>query len=548
MTLTISILRCPDSVPPQTRKVTGGELAIGRGTEADWVLPDPDRVLSKRHCVIAFRQGGWQVADISSNGTFVNREREPIGPGRLHPLQDGDRLRLGSYEMELRLEEDAPSGYAPPGQAQSGFGQSGSGQSGFGQSGVGQSGSGQSGFGQLGFGQAPPGGRDAPHASGFAADPFGDDPFGNPTPQRGGGAFRSDPLLQKETGHQSTSMFGSGVALPADFDPMAADADNIGFSGPTQSDHTPAIADVFQPPGVSRLPDDWAIEFAPPPASAVNVTPLAQREPAQREPAQREPAQRAANPFLEQDFLAEPPAPVVASPAPMAAPILAPVPAPPPTPSPAPSPSWAPTPVSAPPVALSQPDLMAAFLAGAGLEGVRPDDPVATMRGLGAAFRATVSGIRQTLIARATVKSEFRIEQTMIRARGNNPLKFSAGDDDALVALMGAGRRSDMPAAEAVADALRDIRMHELATMAAMQSAVRALLKQLDPKPLREEGEKAGGMIPAQRRARAFDLYEKLHHDIGLALADDFDSVFGKAFARAYELALREASDKETRS
>jgi type VI secretion system protein ImpI len=516
MTLTISILRCPDSVPPQTRKVTGGELSIGRGTENDWVLPDPDRVLSKRHCVIAYRQGGWQVADVSSNGTFVNREREAIGPGRLHPLVDGDRLRLGSYEMELRLEEDDHAAFAPP---------------------ASRTASPPSSF-------APP-----PYqSSSFAADPFGDDPFASPTPQRGSGPFQSDPLLNNAP-NENMSMFGSGVALPSDFDPMAADPDHAAFSGPTQSDHTPAIADIFQPPGVSRLPDDWDLEFAAPLPQAPPV-PAPPPRPIPPVPPVSNP-----NPFLEQDFLAPPPAVPQHQPAPPAVsmpaqPILAPQPVEAPLPPVmAAPPVAAPVAAPTPPVAPTAPavDLFAAFLRGAELEDVTPADQVTAMVNLGAAFRAVVSGIRQTLIARATVKSEFRIEQTMIRARGNNPLKFSAGDDDALVALLGAGRRSDMPAAEAVADALRDIRMHELATMAAMQSAVRALLKRLDPQPLREEGEKGGGMIPAQRRARAFDLYEKLYSEISLALADDFDSVFGKAFARAYEQALREASDKEHR-
>ena len=67
----------------------------------------------------------------------------------------------------------------------------------------------------------------------------------------------------------------------------------------------------------------------------------------------------------------------------------------------------------------------------------------------------------------------------MIQARGNNPLKFSADDDDALAALLGVGRHADMAAHEAVTDALRDIRLHELASMAAMQSAVRAVLNGL---------------------------------------------------------------------
>ena len=63
------------------------------------------------------------------------------------------------------------------------------------------------------------------------------------------------------------------------------------------------------------------------------------------------------------------------------------------------------------------------------------------MEALGAAFRAVVSGLRQAMMARSAIKGEFHIEQTMIRSRGNDPLKFSADDDDALAALLGVGRR-----------------------------------------------------------------------------------------------------------
>lgn len=79
MGLTLSVLRCPDAVPPETRQVPGGEFSIGRGTDNSWTLPDPDRTLSRRHCVLAFRSGGWQLADVSANGTFLNREAEPLG-------------------------------------------------------------------------------------------------------------------------------------------------------------------------------------------------------------------------------------------------------------------------------------------------------------------------------------------------------------------------------------------------------------------------------------------------------------------------------------
>ena len=244
-----------------------------------------------------------------------------------------------------------------------------------------------------------------------------------------------------------------------------------------------------------------------------------------------------ASPFDEPDLSASPqPAqPRAIPPRPVAAPV-----APPPRPTP---PTAAPAPAPAP----GDDALLAAFFEGVNLSDARPANPVATMRRLGEAFRAVVAGLRAVLIARASIKSEFRIEQTLIRSRGNNPLKFSADDDDAVSALLGVGRRTDMTPAAAVTDALRDIRLHELASMAAMQSAVRSVLDGISPDNLRAEADRAGGMtvLPVQRKARAWDFFEARHARTVQALSDDFDSVFGKAFARAYEEALEDLTAKE---
>src|SRR5271165_7312990 len=109
MQLSMTVLRCPDQVAPETRTVPGGEFHVGRGPDVDWVLPDPDRLLSKRHFAVAFRGGGWQIADTSTNGTWLNTEPGPIGRGAARALRDGDRLRLGAYEIEVRLMEDQPA-------------------------------------------------------------------------------------------------------------------------------------------------------------------------------------------------------------------------------------------------------------------------------------------------------------------------------------------------------------------------------------------------------------------------------------------------------
>ncbi|WP_163364154.1 type VI secretion system-associated FHA domain protein, partial [Klebsiella aerogenes] len=70
-------------------------IDIGRDKHLDWVLPDPSRYISGKHCEIRFRDGGYWLHDVSSNGTFVNGSASrPVEPRR---LRNGDRLEIGRY-------------------------------------------------------------------------------------------------------------------------------------------------------------------------------------------------------------------------------------------------------------------------------------------------------------------------------------------------------------------------------------------------------------------------------------------------------------------
>jgi type VI secretion system FHA domain protein len=644
MQLSLTVLRCPDQVTPEARSVSGGEYHVGRGPDVDWVLPDPERLLSKKHFAVAFRGGAWQVADTSTNGTYMNAEQDPIGKGTLRTLRDGDRLRLGAYEIEVRLEEDA----VQPG----GFG-AGSGMSG-----------GSMGGGSLGGGSP-------------FGDPFADDLLAPPPPPR-------RPFDEPE--FNNSAYVPTSAQLPHDFDPLGPMGHEPsfpasgGFGGHIQSDHSSPLDDAIKPPpvigyaapGGGGIPDDWADDLlvgigspaapapqapmaapmatpvapiAPPPVAPLPAAPVAQtpvtpppsaqpgmiplpddddlfgdiapppqspattsQTPAAHTPAAAPPdddflsphpaatpaAHEPESPFGETLHSAVPAAAPIAAAAAVAAAAVAVAPvvrqrpprpaAPPADTDPFDEPGVEPVrviaappvdpasdlspfderpvappvrPATPPPVATAAPapaphpatgggDALAAFMAGARLPNAMPADPMAMMTELGRAFRAVVSGLREVLIARATIKSEFRIEQTMIRARGNNPLKFSADDDDALTALLGVGRRTDMAPSAAVEDSLRDIRMHEVAVMAAMQVAVRGMLDELSPDKIRASADQGGmALLPAQRKARAWDAYEARHTATVQALADDFDSIFGKNFARAYERALAEISSRE---
>ena len=494
-------------------------------------MADPDHTISRRHFTLAYRSGAWQITDESSNGTFVNREESPIGKGTARGLRDNDRLRVGPYEIEVLLQDDS---------------------------------------------LRAAGGRS--DGSGKASDPFAfDDPFGDPL------APAPDPA----PGYRGMPDPSADYRYPREQAPIYRPAPQTPFHARTQDDHSSVMNDAMLPPARigqmplgsgglipadDLLPDDWEkdlLEGIGTPAQAPNLDPFAPAAAPPLVPPLASPlapplapppaAQSLpADPLLDMPFAASPaasrpavnpfeppPASVpIASTPPVAAPFQAPLHGQVPVPPQAPSDAFA-SPVAQP----ADPGLMDAFLEGIGIPEARPSDAAATMRRLGEAFRAMVSGLRAVLMARASIKSEFRIEQTMFQARGNNPLTFSADDDDAITALLGVGRRIGMAPATAVSDALRDIRLHELASIAAMQSAVRAVLAGLDPDKIRADVEQAGGLtlLPAQKKARAWDAYDALHQRTVQALSDDFDSVFGKAFARAYEEALQDLNARERR-
>lgn len=504
MTLTLSILRCPDTAVPEMRQVGGGDYRIGRGPENDWVLPDPNRLLSKNHCAVEFRGGFWQVRDLSTNGTFLNGASDPIGRDQVRPLSDGDRLRIGPFEIEARIAADVGQGAYVPQPAQPyAMPASGSYGSAYGQ--------------QASSGWVPP------------ADPFRD-PM---APPPAAGDIFSAPLpgLGPAT-PTATSQGMAGPILPADFDPLAEPL--------PMPDHAPLTSDAFlmPKPGVGPAPfqDDWNLGAAPtavPDPFAGLPDPFADAPPPGPAPAARRPA---APPPPEPAPFADLPDPFAEAPPPG-------TPAVPPAARPAGIPVAGPVAAAAPPppARRGEPEIapsgdasaaLEAFLAGAGIRLPPGTDPTAALHAAGSAFRAAIAGMRALLIARSDVKREFRIEQTMLRAVGNNPVKFAATDEAAMAALL------TLPnGPSAVAETAEDLTAHQIATIAATQAAARALLDRLDPKPL-EAADTAGGMFGA-REKRLWDAYGKLHASVLAQFDDDFDSAFGKAFARAYEKAAR---------
>jgi type VI secretion system FHA domain protein len=83
--------------------VHGG--TIGRATDNEWILPDPERYLSGKHARVDFRAGIYVLVDTSSNGTYVNGAQVPLGKYHDYSLRDGDYIRLGEYELLVSIDK-----------------------------------------------------------------------------------------------------------------------------------------------------------------------------------------------------------------------------------------------------------------------------------------------------------------------------------------------------------------------------------------------------------------------------------------------------------
>src|SRR4029077_7440890 len=84
--------------------IEGG--TIGRSADNDWVLPDPLRYLSAHHARVQFREGHFYLQDVSTNGTYVNDDMEPLAKrgSSGYRLANGDVLRMGQYHIVAAVE------------------------------------------------------------------------------------------------------------------------------------------------------------------------------------------------------------------------------------------------------------------------------------------------------------------------------------------------------------------------------------------------------------------------------------------------------------
>ncbi|MGF1446259.1 MAG: type VI secretion system-associated FHA domain protein TagH [Pikeienuella sp.] len=509
-------------------QMSDGVITIGRGEDNDLTLPDPERHISKRHCVIEQRGNDFFLLDVSTNGTFLNHAPDRVGEQPM-PLNDGDVICLGFYELRVSIGSAAdpfaapedPLDALPPPAEQTSI-----------TSAIGQGHARHAPNEELEdplagdddllgiLGQPP--GAEAPRGPGPLPDGLG--PGGDLLPQRDS-AQRHDPLAGPDGRELMGDPMGRDERLDLAGDPLAPAPDGeddwlSGAGATPRSDHVPDHRAHFAPPtprppaatgpgGRPLLPENWDLDED-------------EDEPAASDPL----ADLGGTPSASAS------APAPAAPRDAARPAAAQHPSQPGAVS-----------ASAAGSAGSGGDAARAFLraAGGGAVPVSDAELEETMARLGAAFGIMVSGMREVLMTRKSIKDEFRLSQTQIQAGGNNPLKFSVSPEQAIGALIRPAVPGYLPADAAAKEALKDIKAHEIAVITGMQAALKAILVRLDPAALVARLEREGGLLDmlSGKKARYWEVYEELYGQISREAEDDFQTLFGREFARAYEEQLK---------
>ncbi|MBW8128076.1 MULTISPECIES: type VI secretion system-associated FHA domain protein TagH [Pseudomonas] len=436
MSLCLTITSYHKITPGQCseKSMNQGAIAIGRSSENDWILPDPERLVSSQHCVIQYKDGRYYLTDNSTNGVELVKAGVRMRRGNSEPLQDGELIRIGDYEIQARIDFNVQAV------------------------------------------ESQPFAGDSPNSFEALLGAVVSTPTPIPAPviaPQFQGASSMDTL-------PDLFDFLSPTAVPP---PTVADhvpSEQHDFRPPT-----PVTVPVFEKPVVSGsvIPEDW-------------------------------------------DLLGDAPAPVVSAP-----------------PTPPPAPAIQPPPLVEPvrPVADSQqPDLLQAFLRGAGLDQLSLDktQAQAQMESIGRSYRLMVEGLIDVLRARASLKGEFRMQQTMIQPAENNPLKFAPNADEALLLLLRHGNQAFMAPDLAVRDSFNDLRAHQLAVMAGVEAAIKHLLSRFEPAQLEERMGKPGGLssiFNGSRQAQYWQQFTELYSNISREAQEDFQDLFGREFSRAYE-------------
>ena len=169
-------------------------------------------------------------------------------------------------------------------------------------------------------------------------------------------------------------------------------------------------------------------------------------------------------------------------------------------------------------------------------------EPGLTSAKAGRILRRLIAGLMTLLEARARAKDAMGAGSTQLNLTGNNPLKFAPDIDKAINMVMNPPRDGYLDAEAAIEDSFRDIQAHQIATLKAMQGALRATLQRFSPDEIKQRADKKGFLkkiVPGQMHSALWKAYEKEFSGCVEGSSEAFLDTFSKEFRKAYEDATR---------
>ncbi len=480
LTLTIRNVPQLENGSPTRLVLDKRGAVIGRAPTVEWSLPDPRSHISSRHAEIVFRDGSYILTDISTNGTFLNGSDARL-PGP-HLLKTGDIVLVGHYEIAAALDgaaaaaAAAPLAAAPTPEWQ--------------------------GWNSGGGAAAPPAppasasswGAPPPSAAISGAGPMSANwspPAASMQPERGGN-WAPDKVAAPDAG---PSTWG---APP----PASAPASGWSSAAPDRPP-PPSTDDVWGKISEGNVVD-WARggfgqAVQAPPADPLGIAPKT--------------PDFAPLPTPRAESVAFEPPPQTQPPTPM--------------------------PPTAVPTGGGEAAALNALLQAAGLT---PDQikrsPAEALGQAGGLLRRMTAGLVVMMEARARAKAQLGAQSTSLEFDGNNPMKFARTPEQALAQLINPAERGFMDSERAIEDAFRDLQAHQVATLKAMQGALRATLDRFSPTAIRSRAEQKGVLskiLPAARDATLWHAYEREFGGVAQGSDEAFMDVFSKEFRKAYD-------------
>ena len=162
----------------------------------------------------------------------------------------------------------------------------------------------------------------------------------------------------------------------------------------------------------------------------------------------------------------------------------------------------------------------------------------ALMELVGSMLHTATHGTLQLLISRQEFKRGVRSDVTMISMEANNPLKFSPTVEVALAHMLGPKIKGFMGAEDAMNNAYADLRAHQMAVMVGIRAALAHVLERFTPEKLEArltEKSALDALFAANRKAKLWGQFCQLYTSIAAEAEDDFHTLFGQAFTKAYD-------------